>query len=101
MRLLLALPPSAPAPPFEGLLKESLGLDSWLRHAVMSSESSTDFIASALQAGAADYLIKPVQRSAVTMLWQHVWRITSCRAGLRVRLRLRATWRGAGGGMES
>ncbi len=42
------------------------------RAAVMSSESGKDFIAQALQAGAADYLIKPVKRSAVTMLWQHV-----------------------------
>ncbi|KAK9819087.1 hypothetical protein WJX81_001346 [Elliptochloris bilobata] len=45
---------------------------------VMSSESSEEFIARALEAGAADYLIKPVQRSAVTMLWQHVWRSTGC-----------------------
>lgn len=53
----------------------------------MSSESSEDFIASALQAGAADYLVKPVQRSAVTLLWQHVWRGTRCRAGPPVHVR--------------
>ena len=81
LQLLLSV--CEPAPLLAGLR-----LSSWLLRAVMSSESSEDFIASALQAGAADYLVKPVQRSAVTLLWQHVWRGTRCRAGPSVRVRL-------------
>ena len=80
LRLMLSV--SEPAP-----LLASLTLSSWLLRAVMSSESSEDFIASALQAGAADYLVKPVQRSAATLLWQHVWRGTRRRAGPPVRVR--------------
>eukprot|EP00884_Botryococcus_braunii_P018845 jgi/Botrbrau1/5644/Bobra.55_1s0032.1 len=41
---------------------------------VMSSEADQNTMMEAFQAGAADYLIKPVRRNEIVPLWQHVWR---------------------------
>ncbi|KAJ9516960.1 hypothetical protein QJQ45_027392, partial [Haematococcus lacustris] len=41
---------------------------------VMSSADSQASVLQAFEAGAADYLIKPVRRNEVATLWQHVWR---------------------------
>mmetsp|Transcript_33317 Transcript_33317/g.84420 ORF Transcript_33317/g.84420 Transcript_33317/m.84420 type:complete len:970 (-) Transcript_33317:1490-4399(-) len=41
---------------------------------VMSSQDSQESVLQAFEAGAADYLIKPIRRNEVATLWQHVWR---------------------------
>ena len=38
----------------------------------MSSESREEVKSQALQAGAAEYLVKPVRRRELTNLWQHI-----------------------------
>jgi hypothetical protein len=40
----------------------------------MSAESNQQAVLGALQAGACEYLIKPLRRNELTTLWQHVWR---------------------------
>ena len=50
--------------------------DVWVRRgAVMSSQSSQESVLKAFEAGAKDYLIKPVRRNELATLWQHVWRV--------------------------
>lgn len=39
----------------------------------MSSSSSQDFVLKAFDAGASDYLIKPIRRNELSTLWKHVW----------------------------
>lgn len=39
---------------------------------VMSSQDSQESVLQAFEAGAADYLIKPIRRNEVATLWQHV-----------------------------
>ena len=41
----------------------------------MSSQSSQESVLKAFEAGAKDYLIKPVRRNELATLWQHVWRV--------------------------
>ena len=41
----------------------------------MSSQSSQELVLKAFEAGAKDYLIKPVRRNELATLWQHVWRV--------------------------
>lgn len=41
---------------------------------VMSVEERQETIIKVLQAGAAEYLIKPIRRNEVATLWQHIWR---------------------------
>ena len=41
----------------------------------MSSQSSQKSVLKAFEAGAKDYLIKPVRRNELATLWQHVWRV--------------------------
>lgn len=43
--------------------------------AVMSSQASQESVLKAFEAGAKDYLIKPVRRNELATLWQHVWRV--------------------------
>lgn len=40
--------------------------------AVMSSESREEVVSQALQAGATEYLVKPIRRRELSTLWQHV-----------------------------
>jgi hypothetical protein len=42
--------------------------------AVMSSDAQHQTMIEAFEAGAADYLIKPIRRNEIVPLWQHVWR---------------------------
>lgn len=41
----------------------------------MSSQASQESVLKAFEAGAKDYLIKPVRRNELATLWQHVWRV--------------------------
>ncbi|GLI67817.1 hypothetical protein VaNZ11_012097 [Volvox africanus] len=41
---------------------------------IMSSQDSQESVLQAFQAGAADYLIKPIRKNELATLWQHVWR---------------------------
>lgn len=41
---------------------------------VMSSHDSQENVMQAFEAGAKDYLIKPIRRNEVSTLWQHIWR---------------------------
>ncbi|KAK9806257.1 hypothetical protein WJX72_007465 [[Myrmecia] bisecta] len=47
---------------------------------VMSSESKQETVLKAFEAGASDYLIKPIRRNELTTLWQHVWRVNRSKA---------------------
>ena len=42
--------------------------------AVMSSLEGQERVLEAFQAGASDYLIKPIRRNELSTLWQHVWK---------------------------
>lgn len=42
--------------------------------AVMSSETDHSVMMTAFEAGAVDYLIKPIRRNEIVTLWQHKWR---------------------------
>ncbi|MCJ1422506.1 hypothetical protein MMC29_000386 [Sticta canariensis] len=46
----------------------------------MSSESREEVVSQALEAGAAEYLVKPIRRRELTNLWQHVPQQTSSTA---------------------
>lgn len=39
----------------------------------MSTQASQDFICKAYQAGAVDYMEKPIRYNEVVTMWQHVW----------------------------
>eukprot|EP00803_Ostreobium_quekettii_P004565 evm.model.scf_1977.2 EVM.evm.TU.scf_1977.2 scf_1977:10717-13144(-) len=58
------------------LLREVLRVDGHSRIPVivMSIEERQEAILKALQAGASDYLIKPIRRNELATLWQHIWR---------------------------
>lgn len=43
-------------------------------HAVMSSHDSMGIVFNCLSKGAVDFLVKPVRRNELKILWQHVWR---------------------------
>lgn len=46
---------------------------------VMSSECRQEVVLEAFEAGASDFLIKPIRRNELTTLWQHAWRASrSC-----------------------
>mmetsp|Transcript_28454 Transcript_28454/g.62608 ORF Transcript_28454/g.62608 Transcript_28454/m.62608 type:complete len:790 (+) Transcript_28454:109-2478(+) len=47
---------------------------------VMSSQDSQESVLQAFEAGAADYLIKPLRKNEVATLWQHVWRANRFKA---------------------
>lgn len=59
------------------LMSELLKNESWshIPIIVMSSQSSQESVLKAFEAGAKDYLIKPVRRNELATLWQHVWRV--------------------------
>ena len=42
--------------------------------AVMSANETNDTVFECIQGGAEDYLLKPLTRKEVQMIWQHVWR---------------------------
>ncbi len=54
------------------LFKQDMVITSACFAAVMSSQES---VLKAFEAGAKDYLIKPVRRNELATLWQHVWRV--------------------------
>lgn len=41
---------------------------------VMSSRGGQDVVQQAFQAGAADYLLKPIRRNELSTLWRHIWK---------------------------
>lgn len=43
-------------------------------HAVMSSHDSMGIVFKCLSKGAVDFLVKPIRRNELKILWQHVWR---------------------------
>ena len=45
-----------------------------LSAAVMSANETNDTVFECIQGGAEDYLLKPLTRKEVQMIWQHVWR---------------------------
>ena len=49
--------------------------------AVMSSQSSQEAVLKAFEAGARDYLVKPIRKNEVTTLWQHLWRFSQTSGG--------------------
>lgn len=59
------------------LMTELLQNEGWshIPIIVMSSQSSQELVLKAFEAGAKDYLIKPVRRNELATLWQHVWRV--------------------------
>lgn len=59
------------------LMTELLQNEGWshIPIIVMSSQSSQESVLKAFEAGAKDYLIKPVRRNELATLWQHVWRV--------------------------
>ncbi len=57
------------------LFKQYMVIMSACFAAVMSSQSSQESVLKAFEAGAKDYLIKPVRRNELATLWQHVWRV--------------------------
>ena len=40
----------------------------------MSANETNDTVFECIQGGAEDYLLKPLTRKEVQMIWQHVWR---------------------------
>ena len=52
-----------------------------LTPAVMSSQSSQEAVLKAFEAGARDYLVKPIRKNEVTTLWQHLWRFSQTSGG--------------------
>lgn len=48
---------------------------------VMSAEDSQTTVLEAFEAGAADFLVKPIRRNELTTLWQHVWRANKTQPG--------------------
>ena len=42
--------------------------------AVMSSHDSMGLIFKCLSKGAVDFLVKPIRKNELKILWQHVWR---------------------------
>lgn len=47
---------------------------------VMSCQDSQASVLQAFEAGAADYLIKPIRKNEIWTLWQHIWRNNRCKA---------------------
>ena len=47
----------------------------------MSSQSSQEAVLKAFEAGARDYLVKPIRKNEVTTLWQHLWRFSQTSGG--------------------
>lgn len=58
------------------LIHKLVQADRWqhLPVIVMSSDSSHKVVLEAFEAGASDFLIKPMRRNELTTLWQHAWR---------------------------
>ena len=42
--------------------------------AVMSSHDSMGLVFKCLSKGAVDFLVKPIRKNELKILWQHVWR---------------------------
>ncbi|KAF3332419.1 Two-component response regulator ARR2 [Carex littledalei] len=55
-------------------LLELVGLEMDIPVVIVSSDSSRETIMKAIQSGACDYLIKPIQKKEVEIIWKHVIR---------------------------
>eukprot|EP00198_Chlamydomonas_reinhardtii_P012471 XP_001701808.1 response regulator of potential two component system [Chlamydomonas reinhardtii] len=66
---------------FLGFGRRTVRTVAWSRCQVMSSQDSQESVLQAFQAGAADYLIKPIRKNELATLWQHVWRANRAKGG--------------------